>query len=301
LKNGLRCEGMLANIDKVNLKINLIGAKKYFTDDSGKFIEENFDNLEINKEDIKEVKLVQYEQPKEQNKTGNNINAIPENKLNNVQDLINKSKSYNKSDSFFDALSAMSNMDAKNDAIRYNDKNSETFGITTNNDNNNNFQNNYRGKRNYQGGRGRGRGGRGSYNNNNDGGFNNNRAGYYNNNDEGFNNNRGSYYNNNDGGFNNNRVGYNNNNNDGGFNNNGGNYRGRGNRNFNNYNRNYDQNNNYNNNNFDQNRGNRRGGRGGSRNFYNNNNDYDMQANIPLNDNFDNSNTAKERSIYDKF
>jgi hypothetical protein len=125
LKNGYKCEGIIASIDKVNFKMYLNSAKKYFSDESGNLKEENFDNLEINKEDIKEVKLVQYEQPKEESK---NINAIPENKITEMKNQ-DKGKGYNKSESFFDNLSAMSNNEARNLSMKYNDKNLETFNI----------------------------------------------------------------------------------------------------------------------------------------------------------------------------
>jgi small nuclear ribonucleoprotein (snRNP)-like protein len=161
LKNGNKCEGIISNIDKVNFKMYLNSAKKYFTDESGSQKEENHDTLEINKEDIKEVKLVQYEQPKDENK---NINAIPESKLSQFKSQ-DKSKGYDKSESFFDNLSAMSNNDAKNLSIKYNDKNLETFNLPK--ESQNIGENNYKSRGGYR--RNRGgykRGGfKGNYNN----------------------------------------------------------------------------------------------------------------------------------------
>lgn len=163
LKNGNKCEGIISSIDKVNFKMFLNSAKKYFTDESGNAKEENFDTLEINKEDIKEVKLVQYEQPKEENK---NINAIPENRVNQFKTQ-DKSKGYDKSESFFDNLSAISNTDAKNLSIKYNDKNLETFNLPK--ESQDSRDNNFRPRGGYRKNRGNtgNRGGfRGNYNNN---------------------------------------------------------------------------------------------------------------------------------------
>lgn len=167
LKNGFKCEGILASIDKVNFKINMIKVKKHFTDENGQYFEEMFDSLEIPKDDIKEVKLVQFE--KEEKK---NINAIPENKISSVQSQPTKPKAYSKNDSFFDNLSPMSNTDAKNESIKYNDKNCETFNLPANSTNVGGNMN--RGNRN----RGGYKGGKKNYNNKSYNNYNNN----YNNN-----------------------------------------------------------------------------------------------------------------------
>jgi hypothetical protein len=196
LKSGLKCEGTLANIDKVNLKINLLNAKRYTKDENGDLKEENFEALEINKEDIKEIKLVQFE-PKEEKK---NLNAIPESKAQSIRE---KAKKYNKEESFFDDLSPMTNMEAKNESIKYNDKNCDTFNLPQNSselrDNNN---------------RGRRGGNRGGYNNNrgNRGGGMKRNYNNYSNYNSNYNNNNSNYS----------QGGFNPNYNQGGYNNRGG-------------------------------------------------------------------------------
>merc|ERR1711957_774052 len=104
------------------------------------------------------------------------------------EETYNKNRSYNKGDDFFDGLTPMSNMDARNESIKYNDKNCETFDM----DKNAMQESNYRGR-----GGNRGRGNRGGYNRR--GGNNNNN---YHNNDD-----RQSNYDNRRGGNNFNRGG----------------------------------------------------------------------------------------------
>jgi hypothetical protein len=247
LKNGNKCEGTLVTIDKINLKIILTDAKKQTLDQEGLLIsEESFPNLEINKEDIKEVKLVQYE-PKDAN-----LNAIPENKII-PQSNINKPKTYDKDSSFFDNLIPMNNRDAKTETVRYNDKNCETFNISPED----NQQNSYNRRGNYRGSN------RGGYRgNNNRGGYNN----YRGNNRGGNNYQRGGYNQGNRGGSNYQRGGYNQGNRGGnGFGNRGG-YR----PNYNNYD-NFDNINEYDNregnsyNNRPNNQWNNKGGNGYNR------------------------------------
>ena len=104
LQNWDKCEGVLANIDKVNLKILLVNAKKTPSSDPTK--SENFEKLEINKGDIKEIKVIQFEVKTEPKQEQSNINAIPEDKKPiNVQQT--KTKSYDKNELFFDTLSGM--------------------------------------------------------------------------------------------------------------------------------------------------------------------------------------------------
>jgi small nuclear ribonucleoprotein (snRNP)-like protein len=220
LKNGNKCEGILVNIDKERMVINLSNAKRITTNEDGTKREENFPKLEISKEDIKEVKIVQFEAKEDiQKKESGNINAIPQNLQNNAEIAYNKNRSYNKGDSFFDGLTPMSNLDAKNESIRYNDKNCETFDLPKSamNDNFSTYSSSRRGG--YRGNN------RGNYRGNNRRGGNNfmgnNRPNNYNN----FNNNqyRNQNQNQNQRNFNNNfRGGYNNNfrgNSRGGFNN----------------------------------------------------------------------------------
>jgi len=263
LKNGNKCEGILVNIDKERMLINLASAKRITISEDGSTKEESFAKLEISKEDIKEVKIVQFE-AKEEPKKEQNLNAIPQNLQNKAEETYNKNRSYNKGDDFFDGLTPMSNMDARNESIKYNDKNCETFDM----DKNAMQESNYRGR-----GGNRGRGNRGGYNRRG-GNYNNN---YQNNNyqNNNYHNNRPNNYHNNQGGYNN--QGYNNNNN---------------------YRNNDDRQSNYDNrrggNNFN------RGGQG-SRGGYNNNRQYDNRSNFT--DNFDNnsiSNNNNENNFFDK-
>jgi len=189
LKNGSKCEGILANIDKINMKINITNAKR-FDESSENPNEEFFETLEINKEDIKEVKLVHYEQKEEKK----NVNAIPENKAMDMESD-KKDNKYNKDSSFFDNLSYMSNVEAKNESIRYNDKNKETFNLQDNEDGGHS-RGNYRGRRgnNNRGGyRGNNRGGRGGYRNQGFHDNNSNYSGYRGNNRGGRGGNRGGH------------------------------------------------------------------------------------------------------------
>ena len=61
LKNGTKCEGVLVNIDKERMLIKLSNAKRISVSEDWKSNEESFPQLEIAKEDIKEVKIFQFE------------------------------------------------------------------------------------------------------------------------------------------------------------------------------------------------------------------------------------------------
>ena len=212
LQNGDKCEGVLANIDKVNLKILLVNAKKTPSSDPSK--PESFEKLEINKGDIKEIKVIQFEVKAEPKEEQSNINAIPEDKKPvNVQGA--KTKSYDKNESFFDTLSGMTHPEARQESKNYNDKNKDTFNLPNeperkyHNNGYNNYHNN-RGRGGYhnRGNRGRGRGGFTNYNNYNGGNYYNNngnfnRGGY--NGRRGRGRGRGGYNNYNRGGFKNER------------------------------------------------------------------------------------------------
>lgn len=156
LKTGNKCEGTLVNIDKEKMLINLANAKRMFKAEDGSEKEEFFPHLEISKEDIKEVKIVQYESKEEplntESKQSANLNAIPESFKNNVLNANNQAKSYDKTDSFFDSLTPMTNKDAQHESIRYNDKNCETFDLPKDSNNysnsfsHNRFRGNNRGR-----------------------------------------------------------------------------------------------------------------------------------------------------------
>lgn len=273
LKSGTKCEGVLVSIDKEKMLIKLSNAKRTLQGEDGKPKEESFANLEIAKDEIKEVKIVQFEPSanqetkKSEPSQSANLNAIPQNLQNNALTTNdNQIKTYDKTDSFFDALTPMTNKDAQYESIRYNDKNCETFDLPPG-------SGNYDGSSSYgnrRGGQRRGgyRGGysRGGYNNNN---YRNNN---YNNNG-GYGENNG-YPNNN---FNNGNSSYQNPNNNSNF---YGNQGGSG----------Y-PNNNYNANNGSNYGGSYRGGRGGYQNYNNNNrrNNY-QNNNSNYNPNYNNNN-----------
>ena len=218
LNNGQKVRGTLIQVDKINLKMILENVKQEV---NGK--EETLDKLEINKSDIKELKLVHFEMKTEEKQ---NINAIPENKIPQNQE--NTQKAYDKNESFFDKLTSMTNPEARNESKNYNQKNKDTFNLTEQDKSNQN-------KKYYHNNNNRGRGynkyhnnkGRGGYNNNN---YNKNYNNNYNNNNNrgGYGNFRGrgrgynNYYNNyqKKNNYNNNNQGNNNNNNQGNNNNN---------------------------------------------------------------------------------
>ena len=199
LKDGGHVEGVLVNIDKINLKIMLSKVKKSHKENPQDV--QHFDNLEINKDDIKELKLIQYEAKDNSKEININTNAIPENKIPSQYQLQqqNKSKSYNKEESFFDNLNGMTHQEAKKESKNYNNRNKDTFQLNDNKNNNYNhngyYQKHHRG--NNRGGRGRYRGsnrGRGrGYNNNNIGYSNNNNNHYISNNNNKPNQRRGGY------------------------------------------------------------------------------------------------------------
>ena len=173
LKDGGHVEGTLVNIDKVNLKIFLSKVKKASKEDPQKF--ETYETLEINKDEIKELKLIHYEAKEPPKEETSNLNAIPENKIPTEyqQQQQSKSKSYNKEESFFDNLDGMTHQEARQESKNYNDKNKDTFQVSDDNQggfSHKSYRGNNRGRGGYRG-RGGNRG-RGGYNNNN----------YYNNN-----------------------------------------------------------------------------------------------------------------------
>ena len=164
LQNGDKCEGVLANIDKVNLKIQLTTAKKTSGTDPSKV--ESFESLEISKADIKEIKVIQFEVKTEPKEDSSNINAIPDSKKpTNIEQT--KPKSYDKNESFFDTLSGATHYEARQESKNYNERNKGRGGYHNNNrgrggyNNYSNYHNNNNG--NYNGRRGRGRGGYNTY------------------------------------------------------------------------------------------------------------------------------------------
>lgn len=154
LKSGTKCEGILVNIDKERMVINLSSVKRISLADDGSEKEESLPTLEISKEDIKEVKIVQFQKNEESDKheikQNANLNAIPQNLQKDAINNQNKGRSYDKTDSFFDTLTPMSNKDAQVESIRYNDKNCETFDLPKDSNSGNHYNNFDRRQGNYR-------------------------------------------------------------------------------------------------------------------------------------------------------
>lgn len=175
--NGTKCEGILVNIDKERMLIKLSSAKRISLREDGTPKEESFPELEIAKDEIKEVKIVQFEPQsdsttkKPENNEGASLNTIPQNLQNNALSEQNSAKTYDKTDSFFDALKPMTNKEAQYESIRYNDKNCETFDLPKGTGYSGNYENrsgygNRRGGQRRGGNRGGYRGGYQNYHNN---------------------------------------------------------------------------------------------------------------------------------------
>ena len=171
LFNGDKVKGTLIQVDKINLKMileNVVIQRNEKED-------EKLDKIEINKSDIKELKLINYEIKKEEIQS--NINAIPENKIPQKED--NKQKAYDKNESFFDKLTPMTHPEVREESKIYNQKNKDTFNLIEeqNNQGNNKkshyYNNRGRGNKNYNRGRGGYNNNRGFHNNNNRGGYKN--------------------------------------------------------------------------------------------------------------------------------
>lgn len=169
LKTGVKCEGLLESINKEKMIIFLSNAKRTVITEDKKVNEEFFSQLEISKEEIKEVKIVQFDEVETPKETpiNTNINAIPQNIQHNAQNNFTKPKTYDKTDSFFDQLTPMNKQDAQSESMRYNDKNAETFDLPKNynSGHNYNYDNNYKNRRVGNRGRGFNNGGNNNYNN----------------------------------------------------------------------------------------------------------------------------------------
>lgn len=273
LKSGDKCEGVLVNIDKEKMLIKLSNAKRISIGEDGKTREESFPILEIAKDEIKEVKIVQFEpsanQEAKKSELGQNtsLNAIPQNLQNNALNTQNAGKSYDKTGSFFDTLTPMTNKDAQYESIRYNDKNCETFDLPKGSGGSGYYDNatsygSRRGGQRRGGNRGGYRGGYNNYRNNNN--YHNNN---YNNHNQNPNNN---FYNDN----NTSGIGFSANNHP-----NSGNYGG----------------------NFQEENQNFRGRRGGYNNNYNNNRRHNYNNNFNNNDNNNNNSSFPNSNNYGNY
>ena len=191
LNDGFKVEGVLTDVDKTNFTIHITEATKYRFDEKGNNIPEKLNSSELNisKADIKEVKLVQWDQLSSQKPSINNpiptqvksqpiqqiqtnqqypssqqiqSNQSPYGSLPQQQNLpANNGIKYEKG-GFFDQLGTMNNRDTVRETIRDNEKNKETFNLPDN----------------YNSGSQRG----GGYNNNRRGGRGQRRGGGFNNN-----------------------------------------------------------------------------------------------------------------------
>ena len=156
-KDGAKYQGIYVSKDIQKQTITLSNVKKTFQGN-----EEQLPNIELTKDNIARIDIIDVRPPKEDI---HNINEIPENKKSAIDEnkLANVEKAYDKSkDDFFDHLKPMSNPEVKKESKYYNKKNKDTFNLPEDTNENNRE---WRGK-GYGRGRGRGRGGyRGRYNN----------------------------------------------------------------------------------------------------------------------------------------
>ena len=167
-KDGAKYQGVYVSKDIQRQILILSNVKKTFQEK-----EEKLPNIEIEKDNISSINIVDIRPPKEDI---HNFNEIPENKKNVVDEneLANVGKAYDKSkDDFFDNLKPMTKPEAKKESNNYNKKNKDTFNLSENdynyNDDNRRGWKNRGNRRGHRGGgrRGYGRGIRGGYNNNN--------------------------------------------------------------------------------------------------------------------------------------
>ena len=162
-KDGAKYQGIYISKDLQRQIITLSNVKKTYQQQ-----EQLFPMLEIKKEDIASINIIDVRPPKEDIR---NINEIPENKKNSIDEnkLSNVEKAYDKSkDDFFDRLKQMNNPEVKNMSKNYNQKNKDTFNLPENEIDDDNNKREWRGRgrrgniKNF--GRG-GRSNRGGYNN----------------------------------------------------------------------------------------------------------------------------------------
>jgi hypothetical protein len=119
LQNGFKVEGKITSIDKVNMKITIVNATRYNEDNLKK---EFFPELIIQKTEIKEVKKFDYDIVSKTTSMGSqNIYLLPS-PANRKKPQFTLSN-----DGFFDNLTHLSPDEEMKEAIRYNEKNNETF------------------------------------------------------------------------------------------------------------------------------------------------------------------------------
>lgn len=163
-KDGAKYQGTFVSKDIEKQILTLSKVKKTFQEK-----EENLPTIEIEKDNIASINIIDIRLPKEDI---HNFNEIPENKKNVVDEnkLANVEKAYDKSkDGFFDHLKSMTKPEAKKESNNYNKKNKDTFNLSENDNYNDNYKRGWKNRGNRRGYRGRGgygRGNRGGYNNN---------------------------------------------------------------------------------------------------------------------------------------
>ena len=163
-KDGAKYQGIYVSKDIQKQIIILSNVKKTLQEK-----EELLPMIEITKENISRINIIDFRPSKEDIQ---NINEIPENKKNVIDEnkLANVEKAYDKTkDDFFDQLKLTTNPEIKKESINYNQKNKDTFSLSDNINENNREWKGKGNKRGYGRGRGRGyhnRGNRGGYNHN---------------------------------------------------------------------------------------------------------------------------------------
>ena len=152
-KDGAKYQGIYISKDIQKQIITLSNVKKTFQEK-----EENLSTIEIKKENIASINIVDFRPPKEDI---HNFNEIPEKKKNVIDEdkLANVEKAYDKSTDFFDNLKQMSKPEAKKVSDNYNLKNKDTFNLPYNEDE---YKGNWKKRGNKRGFRGRGVYGRGN-------------------------------------------------------------------------------------------------------------------------------------------
>lgn len=186
-KDGAKYQGIFVSKDIQKQILTLSNVKKTFQEK-----EENLPTIEIEKDSIASINIIDIRPPKEDI---HNFNEIPKNKKNVVdENKLAKEKAYDKSkDDFFDHLRFMTKPEVKKESNKYNRKNKDTFNLSENDNYNNNNKRGWKNRGNRRGYRGRGsygRGNRGGYNNNSfknyqnrnnyDGNYNDEKQNYHN-------------------------------------------------------------------------------------------------------------------------
>ena len=145
-KNGAKYQGIYISKDLQKQIITLSNVKKTFQQN-----EETFPMIDIKKDDIASINIIDFRPPKEDI---HNINEIPENKKNAIDEnqLANVEKAYDKSkDDFFDRLKPMNNPEVKKVSKNYNQKNKDTFNLPSNEDDDDNNKRVWKGRGNKRG------------------------------------------------------------------------------------------------------------------------------------------------------